>query len=117
MPKALKNKSQETPVIQVRPVFTAAPWNARHGNDHSEIEAYIESVGDWATLAKISDATGIDAEATTNYIVRAVNAYEGNRQLISELAAALKLCLESGNLGWKTEHAAELAMRKAEELE
>jgi hypothetical protein len=113
--KSLKKKSQPAPAVQGRSVFATAPWTARHHNDHSEIDAYIEATGDWATLTKICDATGVDAEATANFIVRAVNAYDAHRALIAELAAALRQCLDSGNLGWKTEYAAELVVRKAEQ--
>jgi hypothetical protein len=115
MPKAMKKEKQTAPAESTRRLFMAAPWTARHHNDHSEIEAYIEGAGDWATLTQICDGAGIDAEHTANFIVRAVNASAAHRHLISELMAALKICLETGNLGWKTEYAVELAMRKAEQ--
>jgi hypothetical protein len=72
-------------------------------------------------LTEIGDATGIDAEATAEYIVRAVNAYDLNRALIGELASALRTCLdtnnkEGGGAGWQTAYDAEMAIRKAEQL-
>jgi len=115
MPKTLRKKLQAAPAIPTRSVFTAAPWTVRHHNDHSEIDAYVAATGDWATLTKICDATGVDAEATANFIIRAVNAYDAHRVLIADLAGALRQCLDSGGLSWKTEYAAELAVRKAEQ--
>lgn len=116
MSKIATKKVQVTTSAQHRSLYTAAPWTARHQNDHSEVEAYIEATGNWTTVLEIDDSVGIDAEATTDFIVRAVNAYDVNRSLIHELASALRQCLATGGLEWKTEHSAELAVRKAEQL-
>lgn len=116
MPKAMKRKLQIVATAQGKPRYTAAPWTARHHPNHSEIEAYVEATGNWTTLAEIFDATGVDAEATADFIAYAINAYDVNRALIGELAAALRRCLTSNALGWDAQYGAETAVRKAEQL-
>jgi hypothetical protein len=123
MAKAARKKLQTVsmtppamPIPAQRPLYTAAPWVARHRNDHSEIEAYVEAVGNWTVLTAVSDAEGVDAEATADFIIRAVNAYDLNRALIGELAASLRSCLDKGTGNWQTAYDAEIAIRKAEQL-
>ena len=99
-----------------KPLYTAAPWTARHHKSHSEVEAYVEAIGSWAVLAEIEGGVGIDAEATANFITRAVNGYSVNRALIAELTGALRQCLASHSLSWDVHHDAEIAVRKAEQL-
>jgi hypothetical protein len=116
MARVVKKKLETAPAVPLRQLYTAAPWVARHRRDRSEIEAYVEAVGDWTILTEIGDAAGVDAEATAEFIVRAVNAYDVNRALIGALASALRTCLDSGESGWQTRYDAEIAVRKAEQL-
>lgn len=115
MPSAKRKEPVEN-VQSMRPLYAAAPWTVRHSGAHSEIEAYVEAIGNWATLAQIGDRAGVDAEATADFIVNAVNAYDVNRSLIGELSTALRRCLSWSNLDWDAQHGAEVALRKAEQL-
>ena len=73
---------QSLPIAKVeklpgkKSAYTLLPWSCTHYPNHSEIEAYLLAAGDRQTIAKIHDATGVDAEHLAEFIVRAVNAYE-----------------------------------------
>ena len=99
MPAAVARKPKME-AAKDKPLFAVAPWSAKHGRGHSAIEAYIEITGEWGTVAEASDAAGIDAEATANFIVRAVNDHERHKELIGQMAAALEMCLECKGLTW-----------------
>jgi len=77
------------------------------------IEAYVEAAGDWQSVAEVRQTAFIDAEATAQFIVRAINDYEKNKISIEELMNALELCLTCSGLTWEAEHDAEIALARA----
>jgi len=98
-------------------LFTVSPWSCVHTQTSSKIEAYVESAGDWETIAEVKDSAGINAEKVTNFIVRAVNAYSQDRSLIAEMAEALEECIAcGGKLDFSAEQAAESCIRRAKEM-
>ena len=116
MSKAVKRRLQAVTTWEDRSLYAVAPWTARHQNDCSEIDVYAEAAGNWITLTEIHDTAFVDAERTSNFIVRAVNAYDANRALIGELAGMLRRCLASGRFDVKVEDSAELLIRKVEAM-
>src|SRR5271165_1301202 len=96
MPKADKNpKAKQLPSKES--AYTLYPWSCNHHSAYSEIVAYIPIIGDFAIIGDIPDAKGVDAEVVAGFITRAVNGYEKNRDMISQMAAALELCLGCGD--------------------
>lgn len=89
------------------------PWSCKHQADHSEIEAYVAARGEWETIAVIREAAGVDAEVLSGFIVRVVNNYERNRDLIVQMALALELCITcDGKLTWEAEHEAQVVLNR-----
>ena len=110
MPKADKKPKA---AAKPKPLYALAPWSCRRAADHMAIEAYVEAAGDWQKVAQVRQTAFIDAEATANFIVRAVNDYEKNRFSIDELMSALELCLECEGISWEAEHDAEIALARS----
>lgn len=71
------------------------------------------AAGGWETIAKIEQTAGVDAEATANFIAKAVNDYEKTQSLVDELVAALEPCVACGGLSWEAEHDADMALAHA----
>ncbi len=113
----MSKQAKATMVATAKPkgLYFLHPWNAVHRRDCSLIEAYVEGLGDWQTVAEVRPTGHIDVEETANFIVRAVNDYQLNNEFIDELVAALELCLESKGLTWEAEHEADVLIRRAAE--
>ena len=114
MPAATARKPKSE-VTKNRPLFAVAPWSTKHEATRSTIEAYVEITGDWETVAEVNDDAGIDAEATANFIARVVNEHEKQKELISQMVAALELCLECKGMTWEAEHDASIALQRAKQ--
>ncbi len=95
---------------------THGRWSCHHRLDGSDIEAYIAETGGLEVIAQTCDVEGADAQANAERIVRAVNAYETTQPLITELAAALELCLACEGLSPAARQEAEFAIRRAKKL-
>jgi len=93
--------------------YTLMPWSCNHYPTYSEIEAYIPITGDWEIVADIHDTKGVDAEILAGLIARAVNSFEKNHDMITQMTVALELCLECGDgLTWEAEHEAQALLNR-----
>ena len=117
MPKSAKNPQPRTLSAQ-ESAYTLMPWSCNHYPDYSEIEAYIPITGEWEIVASIHDAKGVDAEVMAGLIARAVNGYEKHLDMISQMVAALELCLGcEACLSWEAEHEAQVMLNRAREMD
>lgn len=99
------------------PRFTLLPWVCAHRAESSEIRVYTPITGDWETIASIHDAKGIDAEATAEFVVGAINNYSRMQELVRETVAALENCLDCGErLTWEAEHDAQVVLMRAKKM-
>lgn len=89
------------------------PWSSVHFEGRSNVEAFVEPLGDWVVIAKVEDNLNVVAKETSDLITKAVNEYERNQEIIKELIAALELCMECPELTWEAEHDAELVLMRA----
>ncbi|HEU0118287.1 MAG TPA: hypothetical protein VFR09_06605 [Alphaproteobacteria bacterium] len=96
-------------------LYASSPWTCVHQPNKSLIEAYIQRAGNWATIAEVPASPHCNPREVAEFIIRAVNVYERNRGLMSEMAAALDICLETEKLSWAAEHDADVALRRARE--
>ena len=114
MPKA--EKKPKSPVIAAaEAAYTMMPWSCNHHPTFSEIEAYIPITGNFEIIADIHDTRGVDAEIVAGLITRAVNSYEKNHDVITQMTGALELCLQCcEGLSWEAEHDADAILRKLE---
>jgi hypothetical protein len=106
-PKAEKISSKEAAYLML-------PWTCKHYPDRSEIEAYLPG-RDWETIVEIPANPGIDAELVAEFIARTVNGTQKTRDLFSQVADALELCLASGNLTWEAEQEANIVLKRIKE--
>jgi hypothetical protein len=110
-------KKQKLEVVEATAKFKGLhnlePWSCVHHGDRSEIEAYVMAKGDWTVIAEVRDTPHIKAEEMANYIAKAANDFDQNRQLIEELMGALELCLECDGITWEAEQEAEVALKRA----
>jgi hypothetical protein len=116
MPKADK-KPDAKKLTAHESGYTLMPWSCNHYPTYSEIEAYLPITGDWEIVADIHDTKGIDAEILAGLIARAVNSFEKNHDMITQLMAALEMCLEcDGCLTWEAEHEAQALVNRARRM-
>lgn len=118
MPKAHKKvkSSAEQKVAPAKPLFNMQPWSCIHKpGEFSAIEAYVEAVGDWKTIATVPQTAFLDAEKTAEFIAKAVNDRTDMQGLIDEMTEALESCLACDGLTWEAEHDAEILVRRAKE--
>jgi hypothetical protein len=116
MPKADKKPKAQTLTGQ-ESAYTLMQWSCNHYPDYSEIEAYIPITGDWEIVADIHDTKGVDAEILAGLITRAVNSFEKNHDMITQMMAALELCLECDDcLTWEAEHEAQAILNRAKQM-
>lgn len=117
MPKKDK-KAQTNKLTPHESSYTMMPWSCNHYPTFSEIEAYLPITGNWEIVADIHDTRGVDAEIIANLITRAVNGYEKSGDMITQMAAAIELCLEcSSCLTWEAEHEAQVILRRVRQME
>ncbi len=93
------------------------PWACQHSAEGSSIDAYLESTGEWTTIARIPASADINPKEIAEQIVRAVNSYEKNHSMMSEMVEALKLCLECEGITWEAEHDADIMIDRFEALQ
>ena len=116
MPKADKNPKAGK-LTGKESAYTMMPWSCNHHPTFSEIVAYVPITGDWEIIADIHDTRGVDAEIVAGLIVRAVNDYDRNCDMIEQMAAAIELCLECGDcLTWEAEHEAQAILSRARRI-
>lgn len=99
----------ETPAVS----YTMPPWSCRDGEGGIEIEAYNEETGDWVVIAKTVPAPGIDPKPNADFLLRAVNNYDRDRQVIAELISALEMCIGCDKLSWEAEQEASIVLARA----
>jgi len=121
MPKPMKTKKSEADVAAQKSLGKEAgylflPWSCSHYPGRSEIEAYIPG-RDWEAIAEVLANPGVDAELIAKFIVQAVNSYEMNRGLISQMISALELCLAcEGKLTWEAEQEAQAVLTRSKKM-
>jgi hypothetical protein len=97
--------------------YTIMPWSCNHHPTFSEIEAYIPITGNFEIIADIHDSKGVDAEIVAGLLVRAVNIYEKNNDMIAQMVAAIERCLTCADcLTWEAEHEAQVVLKRAREM-
>jgi len=92
------------------------PWACQHSDDASAIDAYIEGVGEWATIARTQPVDGVNPQEIAEQIIRAVNLYEKQQSMLAEMVMTLKLCLECEGITWEAEHDAEILINRFEAM-
>jgi hypothetical protein len=92
------------------------PWACQHRDDGSVIDAYIEGVGEWATIAQTLPVEGTNPKDVAEQIIRAVNSYEKQQSMLAEMVMTLKLCLECDGITWEAEHDAEILINRFEAM-
>lgn len=118
MSKAGKNPNTKKLLTGKESGYTLMPWSCNHYPAFSEIEAYIPITGNWEIIADIHDTKGVDAEVVAALIARAVNGYEKAQDIISQMIAALELCLTCADcLTWEAEHEAQIVLNRARQTE
>jgi hypothetical protein len=116
MPKAAKGTRTRT-LTPHEASLTMMPWSCNHYATYSEIAAYVPITGEFEIVTDIHDTKGVDAEVVAGLIARAVNSYEKLRELISQMASALELCLSCSDcLTWEAEQGAEVVLKRAKSL-
>jgi len=79
------------------------PWCCHHHDGVSEIEAYVAHNGKRHVIAETFGAPGVNAEATAELIITAINEREKMKELMGEMLIALETCLDNGGLSWEAE--------------
>jgi hypothetical protein len=120
MKAAAMNENADTPmntvaIAKIKRKFgrMIEPWSVKHFADRSEIEAYVLGTGSWKSIAEVKQAVGVEASNVADFIVRAVNEFEGNQQLIKDMIAALETCIGCVGIDWATENNLETILRHA----
>lgn len=105
-------KTQAQTIAAKKSAAATTPWACRRQKDGAAIDAYIEGLGEWATVATTVPVATLDPQAVAEQIIRAVNAYENDQELLNEMAAALELCLACDGISWEAEHDAEITLNR-----
>lgn len=92
-------------------IVTDRSWSCVHQQGKSQISAINVANGDREVLAEILPAAGQSAESVAEFIVRTVNELEQCKTLMSDMKAALEICLESDGLSWEAEQDADKVLR------
>ena len=118
MPKPVKAKKPEPKAADKKlsnkeAAYLFLPWACKHYPDRSEIQAYLPG-RDWETIAEVPVNPGVDAELIAGFIMRVVNGHEKGHDLISQMAAALELCLAcEGKIAREAEQEARVLVARA----
>lgn len=110
--------SKTSPQTSAAPVATkvTTPWASHPDKEGTAIDAYIEGVGEWTTIARAVPAEGVDPKEVAEKIIRAVNSYDKQQAMLAEMVMTLKLCLECDGITWEAEHDAEILINRFEAL-
>ena len=101
-----KTKKAQCPTTEPRRFYTARPWECRHYEDRSEINAYVEASGKWETVLTVHPTSGASAEVLANHVAAIVHEHQAKADLLQEAMTALELCLEQDPLTFTSEKAA-----------
>ncbi len=119
----LANKKSDNRKHNTERGFSAVPnsssptrWICKHNVESSDIEAYSFTTGSLQIIASTRKAKNIDARQNAEYIIQAVNNYDKNLALISELICALDMCLANERLTWEAEQEAEIVVARAKRI-
>lgn len=110
--------NQKASVVMPDTSFNKAttPWASQHDVEGTNIDAYIDGIGEWATVARVVPAEGINPQEIAEQIVRAVNSYEKQQAMLAEMVMTLKLFLECEGITWEAEHDAEILINRFEAM-
>ena len=108
------NKQAEAPAVvettfKQKRLHDLHPWSVQHYGGYSEIRAYIEITGQWEVIIETKSINHI---AIADFIIFVVNAHNRDPNLVEEMAHALELCVESNDLNWESEQAADSVLRR-----
>lgn len=98
-----------------KPRQSLIAWSVRHFRGYSELEAHNLASGTRQIVAKIAGSKDIDAESVANFVVSAVNDYDGTRKMIRHMADALEKCIACKDITWEAEHDGDILIRRARE--
>ena len=99
----------ETTSFKQKRLHDLHPWSVEHHVGYSEIRAYLEITGQWEVVV---EAKSINHIVVANFIISVVNVHNRDPNLVEEMAHALELCLESNDLNWESEQAADSVLRR-----
>lgn len=107
-------QTQLSPVEQsAKPVSS---WACQSTQDGVAIDAYIDAMGEWATVARVKSVDGVDAQAIAEQIVQSANGYEKQQALMAEMVMTMKMFLECKGISWEAEHDAEILIHRYETM-
>lgn len=94
----------------------AIPWAIHNQKDGSNIDAYIDAIGEWATIARTMPVEGVNPQEVAEQIIHAVNNYEKQEAMLGEMVMTMKLFLECDGISWEAEHDADILLRRYESM-
>ena len=78
--------------------LASLPMTCTSFGDHSEIDALIESTGQWETLATIHSVAGIDAEDIASFVVHSVSVRQKVQKILCDMTVVIGDSLAGDNL-------------------
>lgn len=113
MPKA-RGHEQKGKKVPYDAIYKLVPLSYEHHVGRSEISAYIREEKIWHVVATVEDSLYVSARKLVQFMVRTVNDYGDQQELIEEMKIALELCLKcEGPLTWEAEQEARVILGRA----